>query len=159
MKKATVSAAILTLLAFSVLVLARCGGEPAQANSDFEVPPASSEATVARSTPDGTALITVDELRAELARGGAVIVDVRNEQQFAASHIAGSVHIPFAQVASRASELPKDKLIVLYCTCPAEESSAGAAQMLASVGVTNTAALRGGLNAWADAGLPVQAGI
>lgn len=158
MKKASFAAAALTLIAFSILVLARCSGD-AQSSTVAENALASTVASIpTRMGPGGFPLIEAADAGAAIREGRAIAIDVRTAQQYEAGRIAGAVHIPFAQVAMRADELPKDKLIVLYCTCPAEESSGGAAQMLASIGVTNTAALRGGLNAWAQAGLPTTAG-
>lgn len=60
--------------------------------------------------------ITVPELKAKLAAGQAVIVDVRPADQYAASHIEGAINIPLGELATRAGELPKDKFIATYCT-------------------------------------------
>lgn len=60
--------------------------------------------------------ITVEELRAALRRNEAVVVDVRSEPQFQAGHIRGAISIPEYQITERASELPRDKLIVTYCS-------------------------------------------
>jgi len=53
-------------------------------------------------------------------------------------------------------ELPKDKLIVTYCSWPNEHSSASSAQTLKSKNITNVAALLGGYAAWQNAGLPIE---
>ena len=155
MKKASFAAAALTALAFSILFFAGCA-DPAQ-GSPASQQPAAPTVPVSMSS-GGFALVEVADAGNAIRNGSAIAVDVRSTQQFEAGRISGAIHIPFSQVAMRASELPKDKLIVLYCTCPSEESSGGAAQMLASVGVTNAAALRGGLNAWMQAGFPTEAG-
>jgi 3-mercaptopyruvate sulfurtransferase SseA len=65
---------------------------------------------------DGVRRVTVDELRAALEKGSAVVVDVRGEDQYKAGHIKGALWIPGDQIANRAKELPKDKLIVTYCS-------------------------------------------
>ena len=71
------------------------------------------------STPivgDGVKRVTKDELRAALDSGTAVVVDVRPAQSYQQSHIKGAIHIPLEQVGARAGELPRDKMIVTYCS-------------------------------------------
>ena len=102
-------------------------------------------------------LIEVGELAGSIDSGEVVVVDVRSESQWKAGHVRGAIHIPFQDVFSRSVELPQDKLIVLYCSCPAEESSGAAAMELRNMGFERVAALRGGFDAWAAAGHPVAA--
>ena len=64
---------------------------------------------------DGVRRITPAELSAEIARGNAVVVDVRSEMAFKESRIKGARLIPVNQVLAKAGELPRDKLIVTYC--------------------------------------------
>jgi membrane protein DedA with SNARE-associated domain/rhodanese-related sulfurtransferase len=52
--------------------------------------------------------------------------------------------------------IPKDRDIVLYCTCPSEETSAKVALELRRMGVKRVRPLRGGLQGWKDAGYPVH---
>lgn len=85
-------------------------------------------------------------------KGEALLVDVRSKEAWDASHADGSVSVPLDQVATRLKELPKDKLIAAYCTCPAEQTSLRAAQILLENGYTKVAAVKGGLNAWEKAG-------
>ena len=59
--------------------------------------------------------ISLAETQAAIAAGKVVIVDVRDEGAYKASHIKGAKLIPLAQVEQRAGELPKDKLIITYC--------------------------------------------
>jgi len=60
--------------------------------------------------------ITPAELRDELAKGAAILIDVRAEAAYKASHIKGSTQIPFAEIANHADDLPPDKLIATYCS-------------------------------------------
>ena len=106
--------------------------------------------------PDGVRLVTVEELNRLIEQGGAVALDVRGSVEFELGHIRGAVAMPLGLIASRAAELPKDKLIVPYCACSAEQISARAVQELKKQGFENTAALVGGWDAWAKAGLPVE---
>jgi rhodanese-related sulfurtransferase len=50
------------------------------------------------------------------ARGEAVLVDVRAKLAWEGSHAEGALSIPSSEMAARIAELPKDKLIVAYCT-------------------------------------------
>jgi Rhodanese-like domain len=60
--------------------------------------------------------ISVAEAREALAKGTAVLVDVRGADVYKAEHAKGALSIPLNEVSARASELPKDKLIITYCT-------------------------------------------
>ncbi|MET0650106.1 MAG: rhodanese-like domain-containing protein [Pyrinomonadaceae bacterium] len=105
---------------------------------------------------DGVRLVTAEELSRLIEREGAVALDVRGSVEFDMSHIKGARPMPLGLIATRASELPKDKLIVPYCACSAEQISARAVQELKKQGFENTAALVGGMDAWVEAGLPVE---
>lgn len=100
--------------------------------------------------------ISIADARAAFDSGKAVIIDVRGEPSYKAGHIKGSQLIAFNEIADRAGELPRDKTIILYCSCPAEHSSVAAAQLLKGKDVNNTAALVGGYPAWKAAGYPVE---
>jgi 3-mercaptopyruvate sulfurtransferase SseA len=65
---------------------------------------------------DGVRRVTPVELQAMLANGEALAVDVRSEDAFNTAHIRGAKLIPETDVAKRSAELPKDKLIVTYCS-------------------------------------------
>jgi rhodanese-related sulfurtransferase len=58
------------------------------------------------------------ELRARLARGDVVLVDVRPAEEYAAGHIDGARSIPLEQLEQRLAELPEDAEIVAYCRGP-----------------------------------------
>jgi rhodanese-related sulfurtransferase len=118
-----------------------------------------SKDTPAAAADSGFRRITIDELKPLFDRGQLTVIDVRDADAYAQSHIPGALQIPLEYVSGEASYLPKDRLIVTYCTCPAEESSGLAVQVLASRGVTNAAALVGGLKAWTNRGYPLDAGI
>jgi rhodanese-related sulfurtransferase len=100
--------------------------------------------------------VTADELRAKLASGEAVAVDVRGSVPYELGHLPGAVWMPLGMLQSRAGELPEDKLLVAYCTCKAEETSLEAAMLLAKGGFPHVAVLHGGYPAWTAAGLPTE---
>jgi rhodanese-related sulfurtransferase len=105
---------------------------------------------------DDVQRISIADARAAFDSGKAVMIDVRAEPSYKAGHIKGAQLIPFNEIGARSNELPKDKTIILYCSCPAEHSSVAAAQALKTKNITNTAALVGGYPAWKQAGYPVE---
>jgi len=72
--------------------------------------------TVAAQPADNVRRITVDELKKELDAHQAIIVDVRGDAAYKAGHIKGAQMIAAAEIDKHANELPKDKLIVFYCS-------------------------------------------
>ena len=75
-----------------------------------------SPSVVAQAPAEEARRVTVDELKKMRDSGKAVIYDTRAKSVYDAEHIKGSLSMPYAEVADRAGELPKDKTIVFYCT-------------------------------------------
>lgn len=71
--------------------------------------------------------------------------------------LPGAVHIGPQELKERNSIIPRDRDIVLYCTCPSEETSAKIALELRRMGILRVRPLRGGLQGWKDAGYPLEA--
>ena len=65
---------------------------------------------------DGARRVTVAELKEMLDKNEAVVIDVRNQSQYDAGHIRGAKLIPEAEVVNHVGELPKDQLVVTYCS-------------------------------------------
>jgi len=65
---------------------------------------------------DGVRRITPAQLRAAVLNGQAVIVDVRGADSYNAGHIKGARLIPLYEIEARAGELPRNKMIVTYCS-------------------------------------------
>jgi 3-mercaptopyruvate sulfurtransferase SseA len=65
---------------------------------------------------DGARRITIDEFEALQKEGKVFVVDVRTQDAYDIGHIPGSKLIPSNEIANRVNELPKDKLIVTYCS-------------------------------------------
>ena len=65
---------------------------------------------------DGVRRVTVTELKDLLAKNEAVVIDVRNQASYDVGHIRGARLIPETEVASHSDELPRNKLIVTYCS-------------------------------------------
>ena len=105
------------------------------------------------------ARISVDELHRLMDEGVApLIVDVRSQTARALEprHIPGALHLPLQGFEQHVKELPRDREIILYCTCPNEASAAQVAKVLMNSGFMRVRPLLGGLDAWIAAGHPVE---
>ncbi len=103
--------------------------------------------------------ITAEDLCSLIDAGKRpVVVDVRTAGARTADprRIPGARVMTVEEVNSRAAELPRDREIILYCTCPNEASAARVARMLMDRGFTLVRPLAGGLEAWIAAGHPVE---
>lgn len=65
---------------------------------------------------DGAQRITPVELKQALAKGTAIVVDVRAEGSYKAGHVQGALWIPESKIVERMGELPRNKTIVTYCS-------------------------------------------
>jgi 3-mercaptopyruvate sulfurtransferase SseA len=104
-----ISSCAVALLAFGVLTACN-SSELKRTSSGTPAPPA------APASADGVRRVTVHELQDLLARNEVVVLDVRNQAAYDAGHVKGARLIPEAEVVNHLSELPKDKLIVTYCS-------------------------------------------
>ena len=105
------------------------------------------------------ARISVADLYALMESGAApLIIDVRSAtaRELEPRWIPGALHVPLPEVAQRLKELPRDRDIILYCTCPSEASAARVAKILMNHGFTRVRPLFGGLDAWVAAGYAVH---
>ena len=100
--------------------------------------------------------ITPPEAQARHA-AGATLIDVREQVEWDAGHVAGALFIPRGDLGARiAAEVPdKDTEIVVYCRSGAR-SAVGTAQ-LQGLGYTNVVNMAGGILEWQARGLPVEA--
>jgi rhodanese-related sulfurtransferase len=105
------------------------------------------------------ARISVDALYRLIDAGAKpVIVDVRSQTARALEprRIPGALHVPLHAVDHHVKDLPRDREIILYCTCPNEASAAQVAKILMNSGFTKVRPLHGGLEAWIAAGYEVE---
>lgn len=148
------SVLLATLFACGAGARSQADSATAMRSQQNQQPPTPRAAPTPR--PDGVRLVTVEELSRLMEQGGAVALDVRGSVEFEMGHIKGARFMPLGLIAGRASELPKDKLLVPYCACSAEQLSVRAVQELKKQGFENLAALVGGWDEWVKAGLPVE---
>jgi rhodanese-related sulfurtransferase len=97
--------------------------------------------------------ISVQELREAMGSDNApVVIDVRSQVPGYEdeARVPGALVISLAELPGAAAGLPRDREIVLYCSCPNEASAVHGARLLAQHGVLRTRALKGGLDAWLE---------
>lgn len=105
------------------------------------------------------ARISVDELYSLMDAGRApLVIDVRSTTARAMQprRIPGARHVTLQSFHEHVKDLPRDREVVLYCTCPNEASAAQVAKMLLDAGFGRVRPLLGGLDAWIAAGHPVE---
>jgi rhodanese-related sulfurtransferase len=108
-------------------------------------------------------LLTVQQLRAgmlkapSLAQKGFILIDVRTQQEHAGGFIPGTdLNIEFKEIKSRHREIgarPDDHIVVY---CQSGQRSNVAAETLADLGYKHVYNVRGSMNAWLEAGYPVE---
>jgi rhodanese-related sulfurtransferase len=100
---------------------------------------------------------TVDDVKARRAAGEAfVLVDVREESEYAAGHAAGAVHIGKGVIERDIEAKVPDPATPLVLYCGGGFRSALAADALQKMGYTNVISMDGGWSAWVRAGLPTE---
>ncbi len=92
---------------------------------------------------------------AALLERGALLLDVREPQEWDAGHAEQAVHVPMGEVTQRLDDIPADRPVVVIC-----RSGARSARVTGFLGQQGRDAhnLAGGMQAWNAAGLPVLAG-
>jgi rhodanese-related sulfurtransferase len=106
-----------------------------------------------------SAIPTIDVAAAAAQRGGpdnALLVDVRELDEFATVRVDGAALVPTSTFADRHGELPKDRPLLLICHSGSR--SAAATGYLLRSGWSDVVNVAGGMVAWERAGLPVRRG-
>jgi len=86
----------------------------------------------------------------------AFVLDVREPEEFAHGHVPGAVNLPQADLATRLDKVPRARPI--FAICQGGVRSLRAAQFLKQTGYDNVVSVRGGTQAWIEAGHPVSFG-
>jgi rhodanese-related sulfurtransferase len=108
-----------------------------------------------RKSAGGVPSLTAAEAVTLINRNNAVVLDVRDDAEFANGHIADAIHIPVADLESRLSELKKYKTKPVLVNCQRGARSAKACEILRKAEFTQVHNLQGGLDAWQQAKLPL----
>lgn len=87
------------------------------------------------------------------------IVDLRHPLELVADPftLPGARHFAPDALTARHNEIPRDRDIVLYCTCPSEATAAKTAMTLRKLGIERVRPLRGGYDEWKRLGFPMDA--
>ena len=85
----------------------------------------------------------------------AVLIDVREPEEFVRGHVADAINLPQAELASRLNEIPRDRPILTICQTGMR--SLRSAQFLRQQGFQQVATVVGGTSAWRAAGRPLDA--
>jgi hydroxyacylglutathione hydrolase len=102
-------------------------------------------------------LIDPDQLAERLDGGDLVVLDVRDEDEFAEAHIPGSIHLPYGELPERQGELPRDREIAAICS--GGKRSGLAASILQREGFERVLHVAdGGVGTWRRSGHPVESG-
>ncbi|MFI6564857.1 ArsR/SmtB family transcription factor [Streptomyces sp. NPDC050534] len=106
---------------------------------------------------DGAPEVTHDELRARVAAGDAIVLDVRPAEEYRAAHIPGALSIPVEELADRIGELPEEAEVVVYCRGEYCVLAHDAVRLLTGRG-RQAIRMNDGMLEWRLAELPVEAG-
>lgn len=99
----------------------------------------------------------VDALRTRLAQGDACqLIDVREFAEYATEHIAQAQLMPLLTLAQHAGEIDPQRPV--YLVCRSGKRAQQAAEQLQQRGHADVRVVEGGLQAWLDAGYPVERG-
>ena len=99
--------------------------------------------------------IDPEELAGRLESDDVVVLDVRDDGEFAEGHIPGSVHLPYGELPDRQSELPRDRPIAAICS--GGKRSGLAASILQREGFEQVLHVsNGGVGTWKRSGRPLE---
>ncbi|HSK50445.1 MAG TPA: MBL fold metallo-hydrolase [Solirubrobacterales bacterium] len=102
-------------------------------------------------------LIDPDELAARVdGPEPPLVLDVRNDAEYASEHIPGSLHIPYGELAERSGELPRERPIATICR--GGKRSGLAASILQRQGFAEVVHVGQGVGTWREGGHPVETG-
>ena len=104
----------------------------------------------------GGASVNTLEATQMINRQDALMLDVREQAEFAQAHILNARGLPLSQLEARIGDLEKfkDKPLIVYCAT--DNRSSAAVATLKKHGFNGVVRLNGGFSAWQNAGLPVQ---
>lgn len=104
----------------------------------------------------GDELVSPKTASSLIADKKAVIIDVREDDEWNAGHIADAVHIPLNQLDARLSELQQYKDTAVITQCRSGGRSLKALEVLKSAGFSKVSSMDGGIVAWSKDGLATK---
>ena len=106
-----------------------------------------------------TARVDVDELFRMISQGEEpILLDVRSRtsRQLDGRRIPGARPVDLDDLEFSLGEIPRDREVVVYCSCPNEASAVKVALLLRERGIRRVRPLAGGIDAWVVAGRPIE---
>ncbi len=102
--------------------------------------------------------ITPEDLKTMIeSKADIVVVDNQPKSEYNKAHILGAVNLPWAMEIEGPVDLPRGKLLILYCGCAHEEDSASVAnQLIENFGYDEIKLLKGGWAQWLKLGYPIE---
>ena len=101
------------------------------------------------------ATVGTQELVRLVNKENAVVLDVRERNEFMEGHIVDSLNIPYASLESRLDEISQHKETPIVIACKMGQHSGAAGTLLQKNGFTNVTRLTGGYAEWSAQNLPV----
>ena len=98
--------------------------------------------------------ISPAEAQAQTERGDAVLIDVREEEDWRGDHAKGAKHLERGVIELEIEEQVPDLTTPIICYCGGGSRSALVAESLQKMGYENVRSVAGGFRAWKEAGLP-----
>ncbi|MDM0000370.1 rhodanese-like domain-containing protein [Variovorax sp. J22P240] len=89
-------------------------------------------------------------------RERAVVVDVREPEEFASGHVTGAKNVPLNQLEQKLAATVKNKSLPLLLVCATGARAQRAVATAKKLGYEQAQAVAGGLKSWKDANLPVE---
>ena len=89
-------------------------------------------------------------------RERAVVVDVREPEEFAAGHMTGAKNVPLNQLEEKLAAAVKNKTVPLLLVCATGSRAQRAVAVAKKLGFEQAQAVAGGLKSWKEANLPVE---
>ena len=93
-----------------------------------------------------------------LINADAVVIDLRSADAFARGHIVNAKNIPYEELPANTDKIAKYAKKSIVTVCDAGMTSSKVADSLRKTGIENVYGLKGGINAWTQANLPLVAG-
>ena len=98
--------------------------------------------------------ISPDEARQQTERGDAVLIDVREDEDWREDHAKGAKHLTRGTIELEIEEQVPDLKTPIICYCGGGSRSSLVAESLQKMGYENVRSIAGGFRAWKEAGLP-----
>lgn len=103
----------------------------------------------------GNGSLQPNDAVAKINREKAVIVDVREPEEYVKGHITNAKNIPLAQLDERLPAVAKNKGLPVILVCEKGARAVRAEAQAKKLGYTQAQAMAGGMKGWREAGLPV----